>query len=77
MTEAKTEGQVKPHIVAKSKERILRERRAKLQREPNKCSGGIRIPKSPCCGASINRTTGGVVLENCSRCGGSVSPQHF
>jgi hypothetical protein len=33
-------------------------------------SGGLTRRLSPCCGAAIDLTTGGVIMEICSKCGG-------
>jgi hypothetical protein len=36
---------------------------------PDVCSGGIIIKKSYCCGAPVTTSSGGIIMESCSKCG--------
>ena len=46
--------------------KVLKEAAEKSAKEPR--SGGLIIPKSNCCNAPLLRTSGGVIMEYCSKC---------
>lgn len=50
-----------------------------IQRSINQyhCTGGVIIPKSDCCNATITHTKGGVIMEICSKCGKTIHEKRY